>query len=215
MFSSGIMVLQCNDDFVIDFLSMLVPPQQVVARVVMSGATFAKFVVALQVNVAEYQREHGPVISRETPTSGRAAANLGQMKPQTAPQEPAVGANEPSLPPNYGRSIENSSPQGTVESGVPVQTPSGKGGADISEFYDQLKLPDDLLGGAYATGAIIRHTSAEFTIDFLANFYPRAVVTTRIFLAARRVLVFLETCQNSLRRYRQGPTDETGANRGL
>jgi len=75
---------------------------------------------------------------------------------------------------------------------------------DIAEVYGQLKLPDEMLGGVYATGAMIRHTPTEFAIDFITNFYPRAVVTARIFLAAGRMRSFVDTFQNSLARYRQG-----------
>ena len=38
------------------------------------------------------------------------------------------------------------------------------------EIYDELKLPDDLLSGAYANGVMIAHSAAEFKFDFLIVF---------------------------------------------
>ena len=211
VFCSAVMVLQCNDDFVIDFLSMIVPPQQVVARVVMSAATFSKLVGALQINVAEYQRVFGPLSSHEPLMTG-AIGPSGETKPAEA--APAAATEAPAGP--TGTSAGGPPPSGQAASAVghaaaQMQPPPSSGEpTDIAELYNQLKLPDELLGGTYATGAMIRHTPREFAIDFLTNFYPRAVVTARIFLASGRILSFLETFQNSLARFRQGPPSQSG-----
>ena len=39
----------------------------------------------------------------------------------------------------------------------------------VQEIYDELKLPDNLLSGAYANGVMIGHTASEFKLDFLTN----------------------------------------------
>jgi hypothetical protein len=212
VFGSAVMVLQCNDDFVIDFLSMIVPPQQVVSRVVLSAATFAKLVGALQINVAEYQKTFGPLAAQEP---------VPAAKPAATPEQPAEQIPVERVP------GEPASVQGGVPSGGPAGIPGATGPpapqppqpaaqsqhvphphqssdvTDIAEVYGQLKLPDEMLGGVYATGAMIRHTPTEFAIDFITNFYPRAVVTARVFLAAGRIRSFVDTFQNSLTRYRQ------------
>jgi hypothetical protein len=227
VFSSAVMVLQCNDDFVIDFLSMIVPPQQVVSRVVLSASTFTKLVGALQINVAEYQKTFGPLAAQE-PVPAKPAVPPEQAVPQVPiermPGEPAAphggipGSAPGSVPggtPHMG-SPGIPSPAAGPAVPPPAQAPQppappqpvpqphqSSDVTDIAEVYGQLKLPDEMLGGAYATGAMIRHTPTEFAIDFITNFYPRAVVTARVFLAAGRIRSFLDTFQNSLARYRQ------------
>ncbi len=73
----------------------------------------------------------------------------------------------------------------------------------IQEIYEQLKLPDELLGGAYANGVMISHTAAEFGFDFIANFYPRSVVTCRVFLSAPQVPGLLSSLNGSFQQYLQ------------
>jgi hypothetical protein len=78
------------------------------------------------------------------------------------------------------------------------------------DLYDQLKLPDKMLSGVFANVAMIRHTPEDFCIDFMANLYPRAVVTARVFIAAGRMLPFIDTLAGAYERFRQrmgqGPT---------
>ena len=72
-----------------------------------------------------------------------------------------------------------------VEPGQPVQPQPNR----IEDIYDQLKLPDEMLGGVFSNVAMIRHTGEEFCFDFIANFYPRSVVTSRVYMAAGRIPV--------------------------
>jgi hypothetical protein len=69
--------------------------------------------------------------------------------------------------------------------------------------YEQLKLPDEMLGGGYANLVMIRHTAEEFCFDFIANFFPRSVVTNRVYMSAGRVPPFLDTLCTSLQRFQQ------------
>lgn len=73
----------------------------------------------------------------------------------------------------------------------------------VEEIYNQLKLPDDILSGAYANSAMISHSATEFVIDFITGFYPRASVSSRIFLAAPQMPRLLESLQRSLAQYQQ------------
>ena len=57
----------------------------------------------------------------------------------------------------------------------------------VQQIYDDLKLPDDVLSGAYANGVMIGHSAAEFSFDFLTNFYPHSAVSSRVFLSAGQV----------------------------
>lgn len=45
------------------------------------------------------------------------------------------------------------------------------------EIYDDLKLPDDVLSGAYANGVMIGHGATEFGLDFLTSFFPQSAVS--------------------------------------
>jgi len=79
--------------------------------------------------------------------------------------------------------------------------PPGAKPPSIQEVYEQLKLPDELLGGAYANHWLIWHSPAEFGFDFIANFYPRAVVTCRVFMSAAYVPGFLATLTSAYQQY--------------
>jgi hypothetical protein len=75
------------------------------------------------------------------------------------------------------------------------------------ELYDELKLPDSLLSGAYANGVMIGHTASEFKLDFLTNLFPHSAVSARVYLSAPQVPRLLEsltsTCQQFQERVRQ------------
>ena len=76
VFATAMMVLQTNDLFVVDFLSMGAQPQQVVSRIVMTATTFSQFLSALRHNVNHYEGELGPLKPRYTPPN-----SLGQSGP--------------------------------------------------------------------------------------------------------------------------------------
>lgn len=73
----------------------------------------------------------------------------------------------------------------------------------IGEVYEQLKLPDEMLGGFYANTVVISHSQAEFCFDFICNFYPRSVVTARVYLAAPHVPEVFDSLQRCLEQFRQ------------
>ena len=79
------------------------------------------------------------------------------------------------------------------EAGQPAEQTAGAaaGGArqepPIADIYEQLKLPDEMLGGVYANVVSITHTGSEFCFDFIAQFFPRSAVTARVYMAASRV----------------------------
>jgi hypothetical protein len=83
---------------------------------------------------------------------------------------------------------------------VPPQPPTPP---PIDEIYGQLKLPDDMLAGVYANAVMIVHTPSEFCFDFIANSYPRPVVSSRVFLATPQVPPLLNTLTRSFQQYQQ------------
>ena len=90
----------------------------------------------------------------------------------------------------------------------PAQPPStGNKRPTIQEVYDELKLPDEKLSGAYANGLMVGHTASEFKLDFLTNLPPHSAVSARVFLAAPQIPRMIDslskTCEQFQQRVRQ------------
>lgn len=77
--------------------------------------------------------------------------------------------------------------------------------ASISDLYDQLKLPDEVLSGVYSNAVMIGHTPSEFWFDFITTFYPRSAVSCRVYMAAQQIPGLLETLNSAYQRHRQRP----------
>lgn len=88
-------------------------------------------------------------------------------------------------------------PPGAAPGGQPPAPPP------ITDVYEQLKLPDEMLAGAYANTVVISHSPAEFCFDFICSFYPRSVVSSRVYLATPHVSELFESLKRSLEQYRQ------------
>ena len=80
----------------------------------------------------------------------------------------------------------------------PGSTPPG-----ITDLYDDLKLPDDLLSGVYANTVMIVHSPAEFCFDFITSFYPRSAVSCRVFLSAPNVPQLLDSLVRGYEQYQK------------
>lgn len=73
----------------------------------------------------------------------------------------------------------------------------------IEELYEQLKLGDEMLAGCYANAVMIGHAAAEFCFDFIANIYPKSVVSSRVFMAAPQVPALLEVLIRTWRKFEE------------
>ncbi len=71
------------------------------------------------------------------------------------------------------------------------------------EIYDDLKMADQVLSGAYANGVMIGHGASEFGLDFLTSFFPQSAVSSRVFMAAGQVPRLLESLIQSHRQFQQ------------
>lgn len=67
----------------------------------------------------------------------------------------------------------------------------------LQEIYDELRLPDAMLSGAYANALIIGHTPAEFALDFVTNVFPRSVIASRVYLSAPHLPRFTDSLTNT------------------
>ena len=74
---------------------------------------------------------------------------------------------------------------------------------NISDLYDELKLPDELLSGVYANAVMIGHTPGEFWFDFITNFYPRSAVSCRVFMTSPQIPGLLDTLSTSFQAWQK------------
>ena len=65
------------------------------------------------------------------------------------------------------------------------------------DVYDDLKLRDEILSGAYANAVMIGHGPYEFSFDFITNFYPQSAVSCRVYLASGHIYRLLESLRAS------------------
>lgn len=80
---------------------------------------------------------------------------------------------------------------------LPIPPQQQQNRTSISDLYDQLKLPDEMLSGVYANAVMIGHTPSEFWFDFITTFYPRSAVSLRVFLAAQQIPGLLDTLSSA------------------
>lgn len=87
---------------------------------------------------------------------------------------------------NYRKSF------GAAPPAMPAAPPQAKP-PTIEEIYQDVKIPEDVTVGAYANAVMVVHTASEFCLEFIANFYPKSVITSRVFLSAPQMPVLLNT----------------------
>jgi hypothetical protein len=162
VFSTGAIVLQGPDEFVIDFILKLAHPSQIVARIVLPTQVIPRFIGALEENLKIY------------------GDNFGGVPQMPTPKE-AVGDRAPD---------------------------------SIEELYEQLKLPDEMLGGVYANAVMIGHAPAEFCFDFITNIYPRSVVAARVFLAAPQVPALYDVLVRTWKKFLESRGEEPDEDAG-
>jgi hypothetical protein len=215
-FSTGVIVMTAQTEFILDFVQNLGRPHQIVSRVVMPHNVLPQLVDALHRNMELYRGRWGAL--PHTPGLLQPAASPVSLKgqPSTPPnpmaetestmndakqdaeqparQDPSqtltgassqdVGAQAPTNIAEGGESRGDD--LGQKQPAIPQQ-PSGARQASAQEIYDDLKIRDELLSGAYANAVMIGHGPHEFSFDFITNFYPHSAVSARVFLAAGQV----------------------------
>ncbi len=121
------------------------------------------------------------------------------IKPLSSPSAASPSPiTNPVNPQNPTQSGPGQSGQGQAG---PVTPPPAPRRPTPQEIYDDLKIPDSILSGAYANGVMIAHGASEFGLDFLTSFYPQSAVSARVFMAAGQIPRLLESLQQSLRQW--------------
>ena len=75
----------------------------------------------------------------------------------------------------------------------------------IQKIYEDLKLPDELLSGAYANVIMIGHSHSDFFLDFATQFYPTAAVSARVHIAASNVPGLMKTLDAAYDHFKKMP----------
>ena len=99
----------------------------------------------------------------------------------------------------------------TRRAGTTTGSPSGAGGSEsttlsqnsVQDLYDQLKLADEMLSGAYANAVMIGHTATEFSFDFITTFFPRSAVSSRVYMSAGNVPRFLSSITHAFDQFQR------------
>ncbi|QDV69443.1 hypothetical protein Poly24_31590 [Rosistilla carotiformis] len=81
----------------------------------------------------------------------------------------------------------------------PPKPPSDARRPSPQEIYDDLKMSDSLLSGAYANGVMIGHGAAEFSMDFITSFFPQSAVSARVYMAAGQIPRLIESLDNAMK----------------
>ena len=109
-----------------------------------------------------------------------------------------VGLFLRALKENLDKYRQNFGPPATLPPPPPGMKPP-----PISEVYEQLKLPDEIMSGTYANAVMIVHSPAEFCFDFVTSFYPKSAVSARVYLAVPHVTQLFDSLSRSYDQYVQ------------
>ncbi len=120
-------------------------------------------------------------------SGGSAAARPDRPAPGGA-EEPAIGGDKGPAntgPANTGPANEGDA--GRRADADPNTSWQSHRPRSAQEIYDDLKIRDELLSGAYANAVMIGHGPHEFSFDFITNFFPHSAVSARVFVAAGQI----------------------------
>lgn len=186
VFATAVIVLHGANEYTIDFVQSLARPNRVAARVILPPAVASQFVIALEQALEKYTASYGQPPREPRPPQPPAA-------PPPQPAEAAAGGGQAGGDQASGGQAGG----GQAAGGQPAPRPAPQP-APIADIYENLKLPDEMLGGVYANMASISHTASEFCFDFIAQFFPRSAVTARVYMAAPRVPELLGSLKRSI-----------------
>jgi hypothetical protein len=108
--------------------------------------------------------------------------------------------------PQFADALRKNLEMFTQRFGPPPVLPKGPPPAKpqtAQEIYDELKIPDAMLSGAYSNGVMIGHTASEFKFDFLSNLFPHSAVSARVFLSSPQAPRLLESLDSTWVQFQQ------------
>jgi hypothetical protein len=188
VFATAVIVLHGTHEYTIDFVQSLARPNRVASRIILPPAVANQFVLALEQALEKYRASFGEI--PHEPKSQQQAQRQSSEK-GTTPSD----ISQPEGTTSKETTTENTTSKAPAPESNSSNTTQP---APIADIYDNLKLPDDMLGGVYANMASISHTGSEFCFDFIAQFFPRSAVTARVYMAAPRVPELLNSLKRSI-----------------
>jgi len=213
--STGVIVVTGATEFLLDFVRNLPRPNAVVSRVVLPHTVMPQFIEALAKNIELYRQRYGElpgmpavqpqIVTPQTPAQGlpaelqnqvlHAGSNVPEgVQPEGNRDGNTGGAGTGSA--GTGSGTSGSSAGGVAPAGANAASPPPKK-HNPQEIYDELKLRDEILSGAYANAVMIGHGPYEFSFDFITNFYPQSAVSARVYLACGHIPRMLDSLKQS------------------
>jgi hypothetical protein len=74
---------------------------------------------------------------------------------------------------------------------------------NAQDLYEELKWGQTKMHGTYANAVMIGHTATEFSFDFITTFFPKSVVSSRVFLSAPNVPKLLDSLKHSWEQFQK------------
>ncbi len=183
VFSTGVVLLTGGNEFIVDFVQNLGSPTSVVSRVIIPHAAMPKIIDAIDRNVEGYEDRFGPISG----SNGEVAPEAVEVEGPDDSQDQEQGVAPEDLTSEQLVGIGQIASAGTAESAEP----------NAQDIYDDIRLELDVEAGVYANALMIGHSTAEFKLDFIANLYPKSIVTTRVFLSAPQLMRVLASMKRT------------------
>ena len=208
VFSTGAVVLEGAQEFALDFLLRMAKPQQVVARVILTPYVLKRFADALRENLRMYENQFTDQRIKPLPSKSEDSPTPESQAPEGSSPAASQGSIPEANIAMAGAGIDSPEKSGSSQSA----NQSSNSGTSITELYDSLKFPDEMLAGVYANAVMIGHTPSEFSFDFITTFFPRSVVACRVFMSAGSAPILLNSLTHAydqhLRKRQQPPPPE-------
>ncbi len=214
--STGVIVVTGAMEYVLDFVRNLPRPNLIVARVVLPHMVMPQFIEALATNVELFRQRYGELPGAPAPivTQPIVPPSVSPTDETTVQDTSSSFLDHPVTEQPLGGAASSSSPSSIPSSGGaasgandpnarnPPNDPSAANNSAVrrqnpQEVYDDLKLRDEILSGAYANAVMIGHGPYEFSFDFITNFYPQSAVSCRVYLASGHILRLLDSLKAS------------------
>ncbi len=178
VFSTGVVLLTGGSEFIVDFVQNLGSPTVVVSRVIIPHGAMGRIIDAIERNVEGHEGRFGPITDRQRAEDSIAESGRDEEKNEFSPEdlmsEQLVG-------------IGDTSSTEVVGSNEP----------SAQDVYDDIRLAPEVETGVYANALMIGHSASEFKLDFIANLYPKSIVTSRIFLSSPQLMRVLQSMKRT------------------
>ena len=178
VFSTGVIILTGGNEFIVDFVQNLGSPTTVVSRVVIPHGAMGRIIDAIERNVEGHEDRFGPITDGITGESSAEKLEVSEVPREIMPEE---------LSSEQLVGIGELSATGTAVNNEP----------SASDIYDDIRLESEVESGVYANALMIGHSASEFKLDFIANLYPKSIVTTRVFLSSPQLMRVLHSMKRT------------------